>query len=111
MRRRGRERLVRLPNIYSAILPDGFVNEDESANLQDTHVRFVGGEALDAKAQTISGSTNLPVGDREPVVDLAGSVSMVTGTFVRGERAAIHAAIVSCGSLARPRRQIRRATW
>ena len=83
----------------SAILRDGFIDEDESADLQDTLVRFVGGEAFDAKAQTASRSTTLPVDDPEPHVEFTGAVFVVTGTFVHGERALVHAAIEQRGGL------------
>lgn len=83
----------------SAILRDGFVDEDESADLHDTLVRFVGGEAFDAKAQTASRSTTLPVDDPEPLVEFTGAVFVVTGTFVHGERARVHAAIEERGGL------------
>lgn len=83
----------------SAILRDGFIDEDESADLQDTLVRFVGGEAFDAKAQTASRSTTLPVDDPEPHVEFTGSVFVVTGTFAHGERAFVHATIEQRGGL------------
>jgi len=83
----------------SATLRDGFIDEDESADLQDTLVRFVGGEAFDAKAQTASLSSTLPVDDPEPHVEFAGSVFVVTGTFVHGERASVHAAIEQRGGM------------
>jgi len=62
-------------------------------------VRFVGGEAFDAEAQTASRSTTLPVDDPEPNVEFTGSVFVVTGTFVHGERALVHAAIEQRGGL------------
>ena len=83
----------------SAILRDGFIDEDESADLQDTLVRFVGGEAFDPKAQTASRSTTLPVDDPEPHVEFTGAVFVVTGTFVHGERTRVHAAIEQRGGL------------
>lgn len=83
----------------SGILRDGFLDEDESADLHDTLVRFVGGEACDEVGQTASRSTTLPVDDPEPALEFMGSVFVVTGTFLYGERAAVHAAIVSRGGI------------
>ena len=83
----------------SAILRDGFIDEDESADLQDTLVRFVGGEVFDAKAQTASRSTTLPIDDPEPTVEFTGAVFVVTGTFIHGERALVHAVIEQRGGL------------
>lgn len=83
----------------SAILHDGFIDEDESADLHDTLVRFVGGEAFDPNAQTVSRATTLPVDDPEPHIEFTGSVFVVTGTFVHGERAQVQAEIQKRGGL------------
>jgi hypothetical protein len=87
----------RIYSQLSVILRDGFIDQDESADLHDTLSRFVGGEAFDAKAQTASLSTSLPIDDPEPLIDYPGSVFVVTGTFLHGERASVHAAIHARG--------------
>lgn len=87
----------RIYSQLSAILRDGFVDEDESADLHDTLVRFVGGEAFSEQGQTASRSTTLPVDDPEPVIEFPGAVFVVTGTFLHGERASVHAAIEQRG--------------
>lgn len=87
----------RLYSQLSSVLRDGFLDEDESADLHDTLVRFVGGEAFDEIGQTASRSTTLPVDDPEPAVEFTGAVFVVSGTFLHGERKSVHAAIEARG--------------
>ena len=86
--------------IYSQLsesLRDGFLDSDESADLMDTLVRFVGGEAFSPEGETASRSTTLPVDDPEPKISYPGSVFVVTGTFSYGTRNRVHAAIEERG--------------
>lgn len=72
-----------------AILKDGVVDAEESADLHDTLIRFVGGEAFDETAQTASLSTSLPLDTPEPVVEHDGRIFVVTGTFSFGTRSLV----------------------
>lgn len=83
----------------AAVLGDGRVDPDESADLHDTLVRFVGGETFDAEAQTASLSTALPLDDPFPPVTFAGSKFMATGTFHYGTRAEVYREIVARGGV------------
>lgn len=89
----------RLYTQLTAILKDGFVDQDESADLHDTLVRFVGGEALDGAGETVSMATTLPVDQPEPVILFEGATFVVTGTFLHGQRTAVHQAIEMRGGL------------
>jgi hypothetical protein len=79
------------------IMRDGFFDQDESADLMDTLVRFVGGEANDLRAESASLSTALPLDNPEPVIVYPGSIFVVTGTFSYGVRTAVCTAIESRG--------------
>ena len=86
--------------IYSLlvdILRDGYIDQDESADLQDTLARFVGGEAFNAEAQTASLSTALPIDDPCPHIFYPDSIFVVTGTFSFGKRSAVTAEIEQRG--------------
>lgn len=83
--------------LLSNILQDGFIDDDESADLHDTLIRFVGGETFQPEAQTASLATALPIDNPEPTVDFTGSIFAVTGTFVFGSRAEVVAAIEQRG--------------
>ena len=93
----------------SAILRDGFIDPDESADLHDTLIRFVGGEAYSPEGETASRSTTLPVDEPEPGIVYLGSAFVVTGTFAHGHRSAVHAAIEARGGVnsASPSRKTR----
>lgn len=78
---------------------DGFLDHDESADLMDTLVRFVGGEAHDHQTQTASLSTALPLDDPEPILVYPESIFVVTGTFSYGARSSVCAAIESRGGI------------
>jgi hypothetical protein len=81
------------------IMRDGFLDQDESADLMDTLVRFVGGEASDHRAETASLSTALPLDDPEPVIVYPDSIFVVTGTFSYGVRSLVCAEIESRGGI------------
>ncbi|WP_164087195.1 BRCT domain-containing protein [Stenotrophomonas maltophilia] len=85
--------------LLSEILSDGVIDADESADLHDTLVRFVGGEAFDVEAQTASLSTSLPVTEPQPAIHHEGAVFVVTGTFRFGKRSAVHQAIEQLGGV------------
>lgn len=89
----------RLYRQLTEIMRDGFLDHDESADLMDTLVRFVGGETHDAAAETASLSTALPLDDPEPVIVYPGSLFVVTGTFSFGVRSAVCQEIESRGGL------------
>lgn len=72
--------------VLADILHDGVIDQDESADLHDTLIRFVGGEAFNEVAQTASLSTALPIDDPEPAIIYPGSIFVVTGTFSFGAR-------------------------
>lgn len=81
------------------VLADGEVDADESADLHDTLVRFVGGEAFDAQAQTASLSSALPLDDPMPMVEFPGTVFLATGTFRYGPRKDVYRQIVDRGGV------------
>ncbi len=83
----------------SAILLDGFVDPDESADLRDTLGRFVDGEVHDAGKQPALQRTTLPVDDPEPEIYFPESTFVVAGTFSYGCRAMVHAAIDARGGI------------
>ena len=83
--------------VLTEILRDGVIDQDESADLHDTLIRFVGGEAFDEEAQTASRSTALPIDEPEPVITYPGSVFVVTGTFSFGARKLVTKEIVCRG--------------
>lgn len=85
--------------LLSDILSDGVIDDEESADLHDTLIRFVGGEAFDAKGQTASLATSLPVTEPQPTISHTGAVFVVTGTFAFGTRSAVHEAIEQRGGL------------
>lgn len=84
-------------SLLATILEDGVIDEDESADLHDTLIRFVGGEAFDVVAQTASLSTHLPIDTPEPDIVHEGSLFVVTGTFAYGTRANVKAEIEKRG--------------
>jgi len=86
--------------VLSDILKDGFIDADESADLHDTLIRFVGGEAFDPIAETASLSTSLPLCTPPPAIAYQGRSFLVTGTFSYGTRPLVHAAIAERGGLA-----------
>lgn len=79
------------------ILRDGHIDADESADLHDTLVRYVGGETFDTQAQTASLSTALPFDDPFPSMVYSGSIFVVTGTFAYGKRSLVQQEIESRG--------------
>ena len=83
----------------SAILLDGFVDPDESADLRDTLGRFVDGEAYDPANQQAPQRTTLPIDDPEPEIYFPESTFVVAGTFSYGCRAMVHAAIDARGGI------------
>ena len=83
--------------VLADILHDGVIDQDESADLHDTLIRFVGGEAFDEVAQTASLSTSLPLDDPEPVLVYPGTIFVVTGTFSFGARKLVTKEIESRG--------------
>lgn len=83
--------------VLAEILHDGVIDEDESADLHDTLICFVGGEAFDEEAQTASRSTSLPIDDPEPAIVYPGAVFVVTGTFSFGARRLVQNEITSRG--------------
>lgn len=86
--------------IYSrleAIFADGIIDSEESADLHDTLVRFVGGEAFDARSEVASLSTALPIDDPAPPIVFPDMAFVVTGTFSYGKRRAVATAICERG--------------
>lgn len=75
--------------LLSDILRDGIIDVEESADLHDTLIRFVGGETFDGEAQTASLSTTLPIDDPLPPIVYNQSIFVVTGTFGFGKRALV----------------------
>lgn len=82
-----------------SILRDGRIDTDESADLHDTLVRFVGGEACDLEAETASLASSLPLDQPSPAVEHAGRVFVVTGTFTHGARSIVADSIQSRGGV------------
>lgn len=76
----------RIYELLASILEDGQISSDESADLQETLSRFVGGETFDIAGETASLSTSLPLCRPEPVIIFESSVFVVTGTFSFGKR-------------------------
>lgn len=85
--------------LLARILQDGVIDQDESADLHETLIRFVGGEAFDTRGETASLSTSLPVIEPQPVIKHSGALFVVTGTFAFGPRAQVHKAIEERGGL------------
>lgn len=82
-----------LYRLLADILSDGVIDSDESADLHDTLVQFVGGEAFDNIAQTASLSTALPLNKPQPVIVYPDAAFVVTGTFAFGPRSKVTAEI------------------
>lgn len=76
----------RIYGLLASILEDGKIDPDESADLQDTLCRFVGGEAFDILGETASLSTTLPLCQPAPAIQFESAVFVVTGTFSFGKR-------------------------
>jgi NAD-dependent DNA ligase len=95
-------------NLLAEILRDGVIDDEESADLHDTLIRFVGGEAFEASAQTASLSTALPIDVPAPAISHSGAVFVVTGTFTYGARSRVTEAIQTRGGLvsAAPSRKV-----
>ncbi|MER2178524.1 MAG: BRCT domain-containing protein, partial [Stenotrophomonas maltophilia] len=87
----------RIYTVLSEILADGVIDSDESADLHDTLIRFVGGEAFDANAGVAAQSSLLPVDDPEPSIVHSDRSFVVTGTFTFGARAAVNQEIQRLG--------------
>lgn len=87
----------RIYTVLSEILADGVIDSDESADLHDTLIRFVGGEAFDANAGVAAQSSLLPVDDPEPSIVHSDRSFVVTGTFTFGARAAVNEEIQRLG--------------
>lgn len=87
----------RIYAVLSQILADGVIDDDESSDLHDTLVRFVGGETCDDNAQAASLSSLLPVNQPEPVIVHADQSFVVTGTFSFGARAKVSETIERLG--------------
>lgn len=81
----------------SAILLDGFIEADESADLHDTLGRLLGDKTDDAAGQPVSHSTPLPFDEPEPEIYFPDCTFVVAGTFSYGSRASVHAAIDARG--------------
>lgn len=79
------------------LLDDGVMDADESADLHDTLMRFVGGEAFDPLDEVAARATALPVNDPEPLVVHRDADFVVTGTFEYGTRTAVIQAITALG--------------
>lgn len=79
----------RLYGVLSQILADGVIDDDESADLHDTLIRFVGGEAFDAGAEVSARSSLLPVDVPEPGIVHVDMSFVVTGTFSFGARSLV----------------------
>lgn len=76
----------RIYGLLAAILEDGKIDPEESADLHDTLLRFVGGESFDVRGETASLSTTLPLCRPAPAIQFDASVFVVTGTFSFGTR-------------------------
>ena len=87
----------RIYDRLSRILADGVIDDDESADLHDTLVRFVGGEACDGKGEVASRASLLPVNTPEPTIVHADQSFVVTGTFHFGARKKVVDAIENLG--------------
>ena len=85
--------------LLADILQDGRIDADESADLHDTLVRFIGGEAFDEEAQTASLSTALPLDDPEPLITYPSAGFVVTGTFTFGKRTVVTSEIERRGGV------------
>ena len=83
----------------SAILLDGFVDPDESADLRDTLSQFIDGAAHGVGEQPAPRPTTLPIDDPEPEIYFPESAFVVAGTFSYGCRAMVHAAIDARGGI------------
>ncbi|MCG8275379.1 BRCT domain-containing protein [Stenotrophomonas sp. NLF4-10] len=83
--------------LLSEILQDGVIDSDESADLHDTLIRFVGGETFDQRAETASLSTSLPITEPQPRIEHSGAIFVVTGTFAYGPRSRVQAEIEQRG--------------
>ncbi|WP_057638199.1 BRCT domain-containing protein [Stenotrophomonas ginsengisoli] len=75
------------------------IDQNESADLHETLIRFLGGEAFDARGQTASLSISLPVIEPHPVIEHSGALFVVTATFAFGFRSLVHQAIEERGGL------------
>ncbi len=87
----------RIYQVLHRVLADGFIDDDESADLHDTLIRFVGGEALSPAAQTTSLASTLPLCSPIPTLIYPERTFVVTGTFSFGTRSNVHAAIEAKG--------------
>lgn len=79
------------------LLDDGVMDADESADLHDTLMRFVGGEAFDPLDEVAARATALPVNDPEPLVVHRDADFVVTGTFSFGSRTVVTQTITRLG--------------
>lgn len=87
----------RIYSMLSLVLADGKIDPEESADLHDTLIRFVGGEADEPFGQTASRASLLPVDVPEPAIIHLEKSFVVTGTFDYGTRSTVIAAIESRG--------------
>jgi hypothetical protein len=88
----------RVYHVLSRVLEDGYIDDDESADLHDTLARFVGGEALSPAGQTSSRSTSLPLCIPAPILRFTGQTYVVTGTFGFGSRTDVTSALQQRGA-------------
>ncbi|QNR96622.1 BRCT domain-containing protein [Stenotrophomonas sp. 169] len=87
----------RLYSLLADILSDGFIDLDESGDLHDTLIRFVGGEVSDPENGAASVSTSLPLCIPEPTIFYPEKTFLVTGTFSYGTRREVHSVIEAQG--------------
>lgn len=87
----------RIYAVLADILNDGVIDTDESGDLHDTLIRFVGGEAFDPDSGAASVATSLPLCVPEPAIIYPERTFLVTGTFSYGNRREVHAVIESHG--------------
>lgn len=78
-------------------MKDGFIDADESGDLHDTLIRFIGGEAFDEQSGAVSMSTSLPLCVPAPIIVYPERTFLVTGTFSYGTRREVHSVIESLG--------------
>lgn len=84
----------RIYSLLVRILSDGFIDQDESSDLHDTLIRFVGGEAI---GESASLSSALPLCQPAPPAIHEGQVFVVTGTFSFGTRSLVSKTIEDKG--------------
>lgn len=84
--------IERLREIYA----DGYVDEDERADLTDFLIRLTGS---DFELGEVLKSTSLPIDDPAPPILFEGSRFALTGTFSYGKRIACEKAVIERGGV------------